>query len=396
MKLPRVALIHDWLVTWQAGSERVLAHMLAEFPGADVYAILDKLPPYDRGPLEDRRVHTSFLQKIPGAARFYRSMLPLMPLAVESLDLSGYDLILSSSHAVAKGVITAPRQLHVCYCHTPIRYAWDLQHQYLKESHLDRGIRKLLALSLLHYIRLWDLRTVPAVDHFIANSEFVARRIEKFYRREATVIYPPVDVDGFAAGGRREDFYLVVARLVPYKRIDILLKAFERMPNRRLVVIGDGPLKKSLRAGSPPNVQFLGRQSQESMRAHLQRARAFLYAAEEDFGISIVEAQACGTPVIAYAAGGALETVIHERTGFLFEEQSPESVVTAIRRFESSDQNFSPEMIRRHSQRFSDERFRRQYRSFVLQCCSEQNFNPCLREWAEAQSRPAAAYATGR
>jgi glycosyltransferase involved in cell wall biosynthesis len=213
----------------------------------------------------------------------------LMPCAVESLDLSSYDLVLSSSHAVAKGVLTGPRQLHICYCHSPIRYAWDLQHQYFEEARLGHGPRRWLASLTMHYLRMWDLRTVPGVDSFIANSRFVARRIEKIYGRNAAVIYPPVDVDSFLLGHKRDDFYVVVARLVPYKRVKVLLSAFAQLPGCTLMVIGDGPLKKALSKTAPPNVHLLGSQPFELMRAYVQRARAFIYAAEEDFGIAMVE-----------------------------------------------------------------------------------------------------------
>jgi len=379
-------VVHDWLLTWHGGSERVAAQIVREFPGADVYSLFEKLPQADRAFLDGHNVYTSFLQKWPRVERYYRRLLPLMPLAIEALDLSGYDLILSSSHAVAKGVITGPSQLHICYCHTPVRYAWDLQHQYLRESHLDRGLRRLLATSMLQYIRMWDLRAAAGVDVFLSNSQFVARRIEKVYRREATVLYPPVDVDDFEPGADRDNFYLVVARLVPYKRVGLLLQAFENLRDRRLIVIGDGPLLKELRAAAPSNVSLLGRQSFASMHEHLRRARAFLYAAEEDFGISIVEAQACGTPVITYGAGGALETVIDGRTGIFFDQQTPESVRQGIRRFEAMEHEFSYAAIRDHALRFNRDDFGRQFRAIVLRESLKQEFNPVLREWAENQT----------
>jgi glycosyltransferase involved in cell wall biosynthesis len=372
----------------------VVAQILKVFPRADVFTLFDKIPAGRRGALEGRKVTTSFLQAWARGGGKYRYLLPAMPLAIESLDLSAYDLVLSSSHAVAKGVLTGPKQLHICYCHTPIRYAWDLQHQYLAEAGLARGPLKYLAMAMLHYIRMWDSRTSSAVDHFIANSEFVARRIQKVYRRDSSVIYPPVDVDDFPMGGNREDFYVVVARLVPYKRVGLLLEAFRLLPERRLVVIGEGPLLAKLRREAPANVTLLGSQSFDSMRGYLQRARAFLYGAEEDFGISIVEAQACGTPVISYGSGGARETVIENETGFFFDRQTPESVADAIRAFEASENNFSPDLIRANAQRFSAEVFRSRYRSFVLDCCSTQEFSPLLRNWAESQAESEAARST--
>jgi glycosyltransferase involved in cell wall biosynthesis len=391
---PRIALVHDWLRTWNGGSERVVAQILKVFPGADVFTLFDLIPAERRGFLDGSTVTTSFLQRLPGLGRGYRYLLPAMPLAVETMDLSSYDLILSSSHAVAKGVLTGPKQLHICYCHTPIRYAWDLQHQYLTESGLARGPLKYLATAMLHYIRMWDSRTASGVDHFIANSEFVARRIEKVYRRDSTVIYPPVDVCNFAMGGARDDFYVVVARLVPYKRVRLLLEAFELLPERRLFVIGEGPLMDSLRRDAPPNVAFLGAQPFHSMREYLQRARAFLYAAEEDFGISIVEAQACGTPVISYGCGGARETVIHNETGVLFNQQTPESVAEAIRAFEANESGFAADLIRANALRFSSEVFRSRYQSFVFDSCRRQDFNPLLREWADSENYTQAERAT--
>jgi glycosyltransferase involved in cell wall biosynthesis len=382
---PRVAVVHDWLLTSHGGSERVVAQILKLFPSADVFTLLENLPAEGRQFLDGHAVVTSFLNKFPQASRYHRYLLPLMPCAIESLDLSSYDLILSSSHAVAKGVLTGPRHLHICYCHSPIRYAWDLQHQYFEEARLGHGPRRWLASLTMHYLRMWDLRTVPGVDSFIANSGFVARRIEKIYGRYAAVIHPPVDVDDFSLGCSRDDFYVVVARLVPYKRVGVLLSAFAQLPGSTLMVIGDGPMRKTLSRTAPPNVHLIGSQPFELMRAYVQRARAFLYAAEEDFGIAMVEAQACGTPVIAYRAGGALESVVEGRTGVFFDEQSPESVVRAIRQFESIESSFSPAAIREHSLRFHARNFRSGYESFVVGQCLTQKFNSRLREWAESR-----------
>jgi glycosyltransferase involved in cell wall biosynthesis len=238
-----------------------------------------------------------------------------MPLAIEQFDFSGYDMVISSSYAFAKGVITGPRQLHLCYCHSPIRYAWDLQTQYLKESKLDRGMKSWLVRWLLHMIRVWDNRTSAGVDAFMANSRFIARRIEKVYRRDAAVVYPPVNVERFETCHDKEDFYVTASRLVPYKRIDLIVEAFNGMPDRQLVVIGDGPELPRLRRMAGPNVQVLGWQPNEVLKDHLQRARGFVFGGEEDFGIILLEAQACGTPVIAYGRGGALETVVENETG---------------------------------------------------------------------------------
>jgi glycosyltransferase involved in cell wall biosynthesis len=360
----RVALVHDWLVT-RAGAERVLEQMLALFPQAEVFTTLDLLDGAGREFLRGARIHTSFLDRWPDwLRRRHRHLLPLMPLAIEQLDLSGFDLVISSSHAVAKGVVTGPEQLHVCYCHSPIRYAWDLQHEYLRQSGL-KGVKGALARLLLHYIRTWDLRTANGVDAFVANSRFIARRVRKVYRREAAVIHPPVDVNTFAPGAAREGFYLTASRLVPYKRIPLIVEAFAQMPDRRLVVIGDGPEMPRLRALAARNVEILGFQPDAVLVEYLGRARAFVFAAEEDFGILPVEAQACGTPVIAYGAGGALETVVEGVTGLFFQQQTAPAIIDAVRRFEKAAPSLCETAIRRQAERFSEEAFRDRFRSFV-------------------------------
>ena len=364
----RVALVHDWLVTY-AGAERVLEQMLALYPEADLFSLIDFVPPAERAFLGGRRVHTSFLQRLPGVRRGYRRYLPLMPLAVEQFDLSGYDLVLSSSHAVAKGVLTGPDQLHVCYCHTPMRYAWDLQHQYLRESGLDHGMKGALARWMLSRIRMWDLRTANGVDSFIAISRFIAHRIWKAYRREATIIYPPVDTEAFTPGARREDFYITASRMVPYKRIDLIVQAFAAMPQRRLVVIGDGPDAAKVRSHGTANVEFLGHQPFEVLRDRLRRARAFVFAAEEDFGIAPLEAQACGTPVVAYGKGGILDTIRPlgepDPTGVFFQEQSIAGLADAVERFERAEDQIDPEACRENALRFTPEQFRAELREFV-------------------------------
>lgn len=358
----RVAVVHDWLVTY-AGSERVLEQILLCFPQADLFSLVDFLPQEQRGFIQDRPVQTSFIQRLPRARAAYRSYLPLMPLAVEQFDLRGYDVVISSSHAVAKGVLTGPDQLHLSYVHTPIRYAWDLQPQYLREAGLERGVKGALARALLHYMRLWDQRTAAGVDVFVANSHYIARRIRKAYRREAEVIYPPVDVESFTLHEHKEDFYLAASRMVPYKRMDLIVEAFSQMPGRKLVVIGDGPDFEKVKAKAAPNVQMMGYQPFSSLKEHMQRAKAFVFAAEEDFGIIPVEAQACGTPVIAYGKGGALETVQEGVGGVFFSEQTPRAIIEAVERFEQ--QTWTPSAIRQTVERFGAERFRQQFRSLV-------------------------------
>jgi glycosyltransferase involved in cell wall biosynthesis len=360
----RVAIVHDMMVGY-AGSERVLEQMLAVVPEADIFAIVDFVPEDQRRFLDGKTPATSFIQKMPFAKSKYRFYLPLMPLAVEQFDLSGYDLILSSSHAVAKGALVGPDQLHVCMCYSPIRYAWELQHQYLRETNLTRGIRSILARSILHYMRLWDTRTSNGVDVFIAISKFIARRIRKAYGRDSTVLYPPVDTTSFVMGVRKENFYLTSSRLVPYKRIDLIVEAFAMMPDKRLVIIGDGPEMPKIKAKATSNVQIMGYQRFETLRDHLQRAKGFVFAAEEDFGIAPLEAQACGTPVIAYGKGGSLETVIDGQTGLFFAEQSASSIVEAVNRFESTP--FDSERVRRHAETFSEDRFRTELKTLLDQ-----------------------------
>lgn len=252
----RIAVVCDWLVTY-AGAERVLEQILKLYPQADLFCLVDFLAEKDRGFLQGKKPITSFLQNMPKAKTQYRRYLPLMPLAIEQLDVSGYDLVISSSHCVAKGVITGPDQVHISYVHSPIRYAWDLQHQYLKEAKLDKGIKSYIARAILHYMRLWDQRTANGVDHYIANSKFIARRIKKIYGKEAEVIYPPVDVDAFEYCEEKEDYYLTASRLVPYKKVKLIVEAFNEMPDKKLIVIGDGPERKAIEAIAGKNIEMM-------------------------------------------------------------------------------------------------------------------------------------------
>jgi glycosyltransferase involved in cell wall biosynthesis len=360
----RVAIIHDWL-TVNAGAEKVLKQMLLLYPQAEIFTLVDFLPEEDRSFLGSHKVHTSFIQKLPRACKSYRSYLPLMPLAIEQFDLSGFDLVLSSSYAVAKGVLTGPDQVHVCYCHSPIRYAWDLQPQYLRESGLDRGLKGAIARIILSYIRMWDVRTANGVDHFIANSTFIARRIRKVYGRESVVIPPPVDIPEALPAVARKDYYVTASRLVPYKRIDLIIEAFNRMPDRKLIVIGSGPMLEQMRQLAKPNVSVLGYQPQEVLEKHLAEARAFVFAAEEDFGIAPVEAQAFGTPVIAYGKGGILDSVIESETGKFFESQSAESIIDAVNKFESDLHPWDHIQIASHARTFNPSSFRERLRTEI-------------------------------
>jgi glycosyltransferase involved in cell wall biosynthesis len=361
---PRVALVHEWLYTY-AGAEKVLVAMLQEFPDADVFSLIDRLPERYRAGFLGKAIKTTILQKIPFVQHIYRRLLPLMPFAIEQLDLSHYDLVISNSHAVAKGVLTSARQLHICYCYTPMRYAWDLQEQYLQESGIAKGIQSALARYFLHRIRLWDHASAQRVDHFIACSHYIGRRIKKAYRRTSTVIYPNVDTSQFVMGGEREDFYVCSSRMVPYKKMHLIVQAFAAMPNRRLVMIGAGPQFKRIKKLATPNVTLLGYQPFPVLLDHLQKARAFIFAAEEDFGIAPLEAQACGTPVLAFGRGGAQETVIDGTTGLHFHEQTPEAIQDAVMRFEALATPLDPHVIRRHALRFSTERFQREFSEFV-------------------------------
>lgn len=361
----RVALVHEWLTTY-AGSEKVLEVILSEFPQADLYSLIDCLPEQHRSGLLGKPVTTTFLQKIPFIRHSYRLLLPLMPVAIEQLDMSGYDLVISNSHAVAKGVVTGPDQLHICYCYTPMRYAWDLQAQYLKESNI-RGLRGAISRYLLHRLRIWDYRSAQSVDYFVACSGYIARRIHKSYNREAAVIYPNVDTDSFRPGTEKADFYLASSRLVPYKKMHLIVEAFASMPDKKLVVIGAGPQFKRISRLAGPNVTILGYQPFPVLLDHMQRARAFIFAAEEDFGIAPLEAQACGTPVLAFGRGGATETVIDGVTGLLFDEQTAESIIAVVDQFEQVSETFDPHRIRANALRFSTDRFRDEIKRFIEQ-----------------------------
>lgn len=371
----KVAVVHDWFAS-KTGGELCVEQLLRMYPQADVFTTVEFLTEEERRFLDGHKVTTSFIQRLPGARKRYRSYLPLMPIAVEQFDLTGYDLIISTSSAVAKGVITGPDQVHIAYTLSPIRYAWDLQETYLRESKTDRGVKGAIARMILHYIRMWDVRTAPGVDHFVAISHFIARRVRKVYGRASTVIYPPVNLDRFTPGPVREDFYVTMSRLVPYKRIPLIIEAFAKMPDRRLVVIGDGPDMAAAREAAGPNVVLMGRQPDEVVVDHLRRAKAFVFAAEEDFGIAPLEAQACGTPVIAYGRGGALETIRgiddeaggdEGQTGVFFYEQTANAIVTAVERLEPRLPFITPEACRANAQRFSTERFHEEIGRFVTQ-----------------------------
>ena len=372
----RVAIVHEWLETY-AGSESVLEQLLRCYPTADLFVVVDFMPKEHRGFLEGRTIRTSFIQRLPGARRLFRQYLGLMPIAIEQHDLSGYDLIISSSHAVAKGVITGPDQIHISYVHSPMRYIWDLQHQYLKHAGLRRGLKAIYVRWLFGRLREWDVSSSHHVDHFIANSEYIARRIKKNYRRDAAVIHPPVDVDRFMPGSRKDDFFLIACRFVPYKRVEVIVESFSQQPNRRLIVVGDGPECACVRAAAhgAANIVFKGVVPRAELIDLMQRARAVMFAAEEDFGITMVEAQACGTPVIAYGRGGATDIVITDEseapTGVLFHRQDPDAVTAAIEAFEIIEAKIKSEACRANALRFSQTRFQSEIHSFVDQALAK-------------------------
>lgn len=361
----KVAVVCDWLTVY-SGAEKVLSEIIGLFPESDLFSLVDFYDG-DRSFLLGKRSQTSFIQNLPFAKKKYRSYLPFMPIAIEQFDLSEYDLIISSSHAVAKGVITGPDQIHICYIHSPIRYAWDLQGQYLRESGLESGFKGVLARIVLHYIRSFDVRSSNSVDFFISNSKFVSRRVSKFYRRKSDVIYPPVDVENFNLAIEKDEYYVTASRIVPYKRMDLIVDAFKSMPDKRLYVIGDGPGFRELVASAQgfDNIKILGYLSFDGLRSYLEKAKAFIFAAEEDFGIAPVEALACGTPVIAYGKGGARETVIENETGVFFYSQTAEAITESVRRFESLGGSIKPERCRAQAERFSPDIFRHRFRALV-------------------------------
>jgi len=365
----RVALVHDFYYV-NGGAEKVIEQLIEVFPHCDLFALFDFLPEDQRDFLRGKSVTTSFIQSMPMARSKHRGYLPLMPLAIEQLDVSRYDLVVSSSYLAAKGVITGPDQLHVCYCHSPVRYAWDLQHEYLANARLGFGPKGMLARSILHYIRNWDARSSLGVDHFIANSSFVAERIKKLYRREASVVHAPADTDFFTPIGEEpDDYYIALSRMVPYKRTDLLVEAFSKMPDRKLKVVGDGPEMDKCRQLAGPNVELLGHIDRQAVRSLLQRAKGLVFAAEEDFGIVPIEALGCGVPVIAFRKGGVNDSIVDGRHGVLFDEQTPESLMAAVDKFETMD--FTDESVqadlRQQAERFSRDHFRSRLQCLVGQ-----------------------------
>lgn len=369
-----IALVYDWLVTI-GGGEKTLAAIYEKFP-APIHALVKHEKALVKTIFAHAEVHSSFLQKIPFSSSCYRYFLPLFPLAIEQFDLSDYDVILSTSHAVAKGVLSHAQQLHLCYCLTPMRYAWDLTHQYLDSvGHIQKGLARLA----LHYLRNWDITSLARVDHFAAISHHVAKRIKKIYGREAEVIYPPVNVQEIPFQESKENFYLTVSRMVPYKKIDLIVESFAQMPNRKLIVIGDGPEMRTVKQKAGKNVEILGYQPDPVVHDYLKKARGFIFAAEEDFGIVALEAQAAGTPVIAFGKGAALETIKEKETGHFFYEQTVQCLVQAVHQFEKL--TFNPQRARENAMQFDKTRFQRAFQDFVTRKVGEfhENHHSCRR-----------------
>lgn len=357
----KVAIVHDWLDT-TGGAEKVLASLINLYPDADIFSLVDYFSDVNRTEyLKGKHATTSFIQKFPFSRKKFRNYLPFFPLAIEQFDLSGYDLVLSSSHAVAKGVLTGPHQLHVCYQYSPIRYAWDMYHTYFEE-HKISGLKALVLKFVLHRIRIWDVVSSNRVDHFVAISTLIRKRIRKFYRRDSEVIFPPVDTERFVYCGEKEAFYLTASRLVPYKKVKLIVEAFNKN-GKRLVVAGNGPQYEELRRLAAPNVEILGFCEDKTLVALMQKAKAFIYAAYEDFGIVPVEAMACGTPVIAYGKGGVLDTVIEGKAGLFFKEQSQESLNGVVETFEQMVFDYAA--IAEHAKRFDTSVFEERMKNFI-------------------------------
>ena len=353
----KVALVHDWLLT-DRGGERVLRALCEMFSGAPIFTLFHKKGSVDKT-IESHPIQTSFLDRIPGAHRFHRHLLPLFPLAIERLVLEDFDLVISSSHCVAKGVIVPPDTVHISYTHTPMRYAWDRYHDYF-----DGRTEPLLA-PVLHYLRQWDVTASARVDHFVANSNWVKARILKYYRRNSEVVFPFVDLNTFSISERKRDgYYLVVSAFAPYKRIDLALEACRKL-DRRLVVVGTGQDNRLLRKLGRKKVEFLGNLESTQLTSLYQNASALLFPGEEDFGITPLEAMAAGTPVIAFGRGGVMDSVVPNRTGILFPRQSVESLSEAIEDFESGIHTITPKACRAQAELFSEERFKREIAQVV-------------------------------
>lgn len=363
----RVALVHDYLNQY-GGAERVLESLIEIFPSAPIYTLVYNAEAM-KGKFFDKEIRTSFLQKIPFARSHHRIFPILMPLAIEKFDLSGYDIVVSDSASFGKGVITKPETIHICYCHTPPRFAWDDSQKYIKEFSMPK-LAKIFIPFFMNYIRVWDKEAASRVDKFICNSNFVAQRIKKYYRQDAEIIYPPVDVNFFnvkssenpSATDNKTSYFLIVGRLLAYKKFDIAIEAFNKL-ELSLKIIGDGPEKKRLKNIARKNIEFLGELREEDLRKYYQECQALIFPQEEDFGIVALEAMACGKPVIAYQGGGALESVKKGETGMFFNEQTPESLIKVVKEFRP--EKFNSQIIRVHALKFDKEIFKKKIKEFI-------------------------------
>ena len=349
----KIAIIHDWLDR-KYGAEEVLEHILNMFPDADIFTLVDFLPQREREFVKNRKIKTSFIQQLPFAKKHFRKYLALFPIAIEGFDLSKYDLIISSSHAVAKGVITYPYQTHICYVNSQIRYAWDMQEAYLKQAKLGI-IKSIIARRILHKIRIWEVSASHRVDHFICNSSFSRKRLKKTLGRDAEVIYPPIDTNYFKNEYDKSDYYFTASRLVGYKAVKLIIETFNLMPEKKLYIAGSGDEEQELKKIANKNIVFLGKLDKKSLKQYYAQARAFIYAAIEDFGIVMVESLASGTPVIAYKTGGASE-IITKDTGILYDKQNSEDITNAINDFEK--QKFSRVKCIKRAEKFSIKNFK--------------------------------------
>lgn len=356
----KVAIVHDWLVT-NAGAEKVLRALIDIYSDATIYSLVDFLDKKDREKvLNGKFVETTFIQNLPFAKNHFRNYLFLFPMAIESLDLSGFDIIISSSWAVAKGVKKTDSQIHFCYCHTPIRYAWDLYDEYTQNL---KQPKKFIVQLTLKYIKKWDINTLNRVDFFIANSQFVANRISKTYKRDSIVINPPVDIDKFKLKEKKDDFYLTASRLVPYKKTKLIVEAFNELLDKKLVVIGAGEELKAIKEIAKENIEVLGYQEDELLTQYMQKAKGFIYAAIEDFGIVPIEAMACGTPVIALKDGATAQTITDEITGVHFKNQTVKDIKIAVGRFEEIE--FDYKSISNEVNNYSSNRFKKELEYFI-------------------------------
>lgn len=375
----RYALVHEWLTPKATGGSELVVREILRHIDAELYALIDFESTNPQSYLYGRLIGKTFLQHFPLARHGVQNYLPLLPLAIEQLNLREYDVILSSSHAVAKGVLTSPEQLHICYCHTPMRYAWDLTFDYLDKSPVGKGLPGILTRYLLHRLRQWDVITANRVDYFIANSQHTARRIWRCYRRSSKVIYPPVELERFPFESQKEDFYLTVSRLVSYKKVSLIVEAFNQL-KLPLVIIGDGPELNFIRRQAKSNITVLGEQPNEVVEKYMAKAKAFVYAACEDFGIALVEAQACGTPIITYQGGGALETVRDIRqkptngTGLFFYPQTPTALVEAVETFLHFQHQISSDSCHSQATKFTAKIFEASYLGYLEDCC--RNLSP--------------------